>query len=93
MAPAVHLSSQTECYDSELAELVLSGGGLKGASAKQVRAILEKLQTLAVVIEHRSLPSAQFSDATDEPCVFYFRAEGRENSAALFFESHLSASP
>jgi hypothetical protein len=74
-----------------LVELLMHGGGLEGASAKQIRAVLEKLGTVAVVVPHGSLPQAHFGVADDEPYVVLLSAEGGPNTSAPFEREHLSA--
>lgn len=69
----------------------MSGGGLEGASEKQVRAILAKLDLLAVVVEHRTLPSAMFGTSEHgEPFIVFLRDAGGANSTAPFSHAHLS---
>lgn len=77
---------------SPLAELVFSGGGLEGASEKQVRAILAKLEQFATVVEHRTLPEAVFGVTDSEPHVVFYRRDGGGNSTSSFVRDHLSPS-
>lgn len=75
-----------------LAEEVFTGGGLEGASEKQVRAILEKLQTLAVVVQHRTLPTADFLACDVGPAIVLLRNDGGSNTTTDFTDQHLSSS-
>lgn len=75
---------------TQLVEWLVAGGGLEGASPKQVKAILAKLETMAVVIEHRSLPQAVFGVVDGEPYVAYWNATGAMNTTAAFARDHLS---
>lgn len=74
-----------------LVELLMAGGGLEGASPKQIRAILAKLETLAVVVENRSLPRVVFGLTDDGDPVVAFRYAMRPPTAASHFaHEHLS---
>lgn len=75
---------------TSLVDSVMHGGGLEGASEKQVRAVLRKLEGLAVVVPHRALPTAYFQVATGEPCILFYRNDGGGNSTAPFTVAHLS---
>lgn len=68
----------------------MSGGGLEGASPRQVKAILTKLEKLAVVVEHGTLPTAVFGVAENEPFVAFWNSSGAMNTTADFSHDHLS---
>lgn len=69
----------------------MRGGGLEGASPKQVRAMVDKLALIAAVVPHGSLPEAHFGVTDAQPYVAFLAAEGGLNSTAPFDRQHLSA--
>lgn len=74
-----------------LIEWLQDGGGLEGASPRQVKAILDNLQTMATIVEHRTLPQAQFAITTDgNPVVAYHYPMTLTATAAPFAHEHLS---
>lgn len=75
---------------TQLIEWIMDGGGLEGASPKQVKAILAKLETMATVVEHRSLPQAVFGVVDGEPYVAFWNVTGAMNTTAHFAHDHLS---
>lgn len=75
-----------------IVELLMAGGGLAGASPRQIRAVLDKLSTIAVVVPHGSLPQAHFGVTDSQPYVAFLAAEGGPNSTAPFAREQLSAS-
>ncbi|SDT41744.1 hypothetical protein SAMN04489743_2823 [Pseudarthrobacter equi] len=76
---------------NSLVELLMHGGGLEGASQKQIRAVLEKLGTIAVVVPHASLPQAHFGVNDGEPYLILLSADGGPNTSVPFAREHLSA--
>ncbi|MFS0717114.1 hypothetical protein ABC337_13885 [Arthrobacter sp. 1P04PC] len=74
-----------------LVEDIMRGGGLAGASEKQVRAILAKLESLAVVVEQKSLPQAAFDVTEGRVPVVWFQRDGSGHETVLpFGREHVS---
>ncbi len=75
-----------------LIELLMSGGGLEGASPRQIRAVLDKLLNIAIVVPYGNLPEARFGMAAGEPFVALLNVAAGMNTTKPFEHRHVSPS-
>ncbi|MET3718351.1 hypothetical protein [Arthrobacter sp. UYEF21] len=75
-----------------LVDALMRGGGLEGASPKQIRAVLDKLSLIAVVVPHGSLPEARFGVAEGQAYVALLNVDGAMNSTKPFEHHYVSPS-
>ncbi|MET4144439.1 hypothetical protein [Arthrobacter sp. UYCo732] len=75
-----------------LIELLMSGGGLEGASPKQIRAVLDKLDNVAIVVPYAQLPEVRFGVTDDQPFVALLSPNGGANTTKPFEHAFVSPS-
>lgn len=77
---------------NSLVDALMRGGGLEGTSPKQVRAVLDKLGLIAVVVPYANLPEARFGIADGEPFVALMNVDAGMNTTQPFQQHHVSPS-
>lgn len=75
-----------------LVDALMRGGGLEGASPKQIRAVLDRLSLIAVVVPHGILPEARFGVSDGQPFVALMNVDRGMNSTREFEQSFVSPS-